>query len=154
MPIKKTKAARPGSNRSSSKVRQRLIDVSAALIFHKGKLLITRRKLDSHLGGLWEFPGGKREANETFEQCLAREIREELRIEIVAGKLFEEIAHHYEAKSVRLKFFLCEWLQGEPQALGCAEFKWIRKGELMDYPFPAADARLLQKLTRARSIWI
>jgi len=151
MPMKASKAARPGSKRPSSKVQRRLIDVSAALIFHKGNLLITRRKAGSHLGGLWEFPGGKREPNETFEQCLAREIHEELGMEIAVGELFEEITHDYNTKSVRLKFFVCQWLQGEPQALGCDEFKWVRQSQLADYAFPAADARLLKKLAQTRA---
>jgi mutator protein MutT len=124
----------------------RPIDVSAALIFHDGRLLITQRQADSHLGGLWEFPGGKREANETFEECLAREIHEELGMEIAVGELFEEVTHAYETKAVHLKFFICQWKRGEPRELGCAAFKWIRKSELADYPFPAADARLLEKL--------
>src|SRR5208283_2712027 len=67
----------------------RPIEVSAALIFRHGKLLITRRHAEAHLGGLWEFPGGKCELNETFEQCLIREIREELGVAIAVGKLFE-----------------------------------------------------------------
>jgi mutator protein MutT len=122
------------------------IEVSAALIFHNGKLLITQRHAKAHLGGLWEFPGGKREANETFEQCLVREIREELGVEISVSGLFEEISHDYPEKSVRLKFFLCQLRSGEPQPLGCAAFRWIGKDELTDYEFPAADARLLEKL--------
>jgi len=126
---------------------RQVIDVSAALIFHRGQLLITQRRADSHLGGLWEFPGGKREAYETFEQCLAREIREELGMEIAVGELFEEVTHAYETKTVHLKFFLCEWTGGEPAAIGCAAFKWIRKNEIGDYTFPAADEQLLEKLT-------
>jgi mutator protein MutT len=122
------------------------IEVAAGLIFHGGKLLITQRHKDSHLGGLWEFPGGKLEANETFEQCLVREIREELGIEISSGELFEDIQHDYPDKSVRLKFFRCRLVFGEPQAIGCAAFKWIGIGELKDYQFPAADALLLDKL--------
>ena len=128
------------------KDQRQIIDVSAALIFHKGTLLITQRHADSHLGGLWEFPGGKREKDETFEQCLVREIREELGMEIAVGELFEEITHAYEIKTVHLKFFVCEWLQGEPQTLGCAAFRWIGKDELAKYKFPPADARLLKKL--------
>jgi mutator protein MutT len=123
------------------------IDVSAALIFHQGRLLITRRRAGSHLGGLWEFPGGKREPGETFEQCLVREILEELGMDIAVGELFEEITHAYEEKTIRLKFFVCEWIGGEPQALGCASFKWVGKDELAHYEFPAADARLLKKLS-------
>ncbi len=122
------------------------IEVSAALIFRDGKLLITQRHAKSHLGGLWEFPGGKRENGETFEQCLVREIREELGVEISVGELFEEIFHDYPEKSVRLKFFICELISGEPQTLGCAAFKWIEKPELAAHEFPAADARLLEKL--------
>ncbi len=126
---------------------RQVIDVSAALIFHQGQLLITQRHADSHLGSLWEFPGGKREAQETFEECLVREIREELGMEIAMGNLFEEVTHAYETKTVHLKFFLCEWTGGEPAALGCAAFRWIRKNELADFKFPAADARLLEKLS-------
>jgi mutator protein MutT len=122
------------------------VEVSAALIFRDGKLLITRRPAQSHLGGLWEFPGGKLEAGESFEQCLIREIREELGVEISVGELFEEISHDYPEKSVRLKFFICQLLSGEPQPLGCAGVKWVLKAELADFEFPAADARLLQKL--------
>jgi mutator protein MutT len=125
------------------------IHVSAALIFHNGKLLITQRHATAHLGGLWEFPGGKCEADETFEECLVREIREELGIEISVGELFAEIFHDYPEKSVHLKFFLCKMLRGEPQALGCAAFKWIGKTELTGHEFPAADARLLEKLRGA-----
>src|ERR1700744_6143582 len=70
-------------------------EVSAALIFHGGKLLISRRPAQAHLGGLWEFPGGKREPGETFEACLVREIREELGVEVSVGKLFAEVRHDY-----------------------------------------------------------
>ena len=73
------------STQNSKPNTQNLVEVSAALIFRYGKLLITRRHAKSHLGGLWEFPGCKREAGETFEQCLVREIREELGVEISVG---------------------------------------------------------------------
>jgi 8-oxo-dGTP diphosphatase len=133
-------------NRQSKTGNRQSIEVSAALIFHKGKILITQRHVDVHLGGLWEFPGGKREADETFEQCLVREIREELGVEISVGGVFEEISHAYPEKSVLLKFFSCKLLSGEPQPLGCAAFKWVGKSELDAYAFPGADAQLLQKL--------
>ena len=123
-----------------------VIDVAAALVFRDGKLLITQRHAGAHLGGLWEFPGGKLEAGESFEQCLIREIREELGVEISVGELFEEISHDYPEKSVRLKFFICQLLSGEPQPLDCAGVKWVAKTELAGFEFPAADARLLLKL--------
>jgi len=122
------------------------IEVSAAVIFHNSKVLITQRHSTAHLVGLWEFPGGKREVDETYEECLVREIREELGIEISVCRLFEEITNAYAEKKVHLKFFICELLSGEPQTLACAAFKWIEKPELANYEFPAADARLLEKL--------
>jgi mutator protein MutT len=131
-----------------------LVEVSAALIFHEGKLLITRRPAGVHLGGLWEFPGGKREPHETFEQCLIREIREELGVEISVGELYEEITHAYPEKTVRLKFFVCLHLRGELQPLGCAAFRWVTKMELADHEFPAADAQLLEKLKNPRQDWV
>ena len=134
------------STKNSKLKNKNCVEVSAALIFHNDKLLIAQRHAKAHLGGLWEFPGGKREADETFEECLVREIREELGIEISVGKLFEEITHAYQEKTVYLKFFVCRLLHGEPQPLGCAAFKWVGKSELADYKFPAADAQLLQKL--------
>ena len=130
------------------------VHVSAALIFHNGKLLITQRRADAHLGGLWEFPGGKREAGETFEQCLVREIREELGVEISVGELFEGIRHDYPEKSVHLKFFTCQLLSGEPQPLDCAAVKWIEKSGLTAHEFPAADAQLLEKLKEPQLKWI
>jgi mutator protein MutT len=127
--------------------RSNVIEVSAALIFRNGKILITQRHAKSHLGGFWEFPGGKCEPGETFEQCLAREIHEELGVEITAGELFEDITHAYPEKTIRLKFFVCKLISGEPQPLDCAAFKWVEKAELAGFKFPAADARLLEKLT-------
>ena len=135
-----------GLNRNSSIINHKSIEVSAALIFHHGKLLITQRHADAHLGGLWEFPGGKREPGETFEQCLVRELREELGIEVEVGELFDEISHTYTEKTVRLKFFVCRLISGKPQPVDCAAFKWVDKTELADYEFPDADARLLEKL--------
>ena len=135
-----------GSTKNSNLKTKNCIEVSAALIFRDGKILITQRHAESHLGGLWEFPGGKREVGESFEDCLVREIREELGVEISVGELFEEITHAYPEKSVHLKFFICKLLRGEPGTADCAAFGWIGKAELGDYKFPAADARLLDKL--------
>jgi mutator protein MutT len=133
--------------------RSTVIEVSAALIFRAGKLLITQRHAKSHLGGLWEFPGGKREPDETFEQCLVREIREELGVEISVGELFEELTHAYPEKTVHLKFFICRLLSGEPQPLDCAAVRWVEKPELAAFEFPAADAQLLEKLKSPRLAW-
>jgi len=131
----------------------KVIDVAAALVFRDGKLLITQRHAESHLGGLWEFPGGKREPSETFEQCLTRELREELCIEVIVGELLEMLTHDYPEKTVHLRFFLCKWEAHEPRPLGCRAFKWVNACELMEHAFPAADARLLEKLRVESRLW-
>lgn len=152
--LPKAESRQSGARHSAARHPRRITDVAAALIFREGKILITRRHSDVHLGGLWEFPGGKREAGETFEQCLAREIREELGVGISIGELFEEVTHTYPEKTVRLKFFVCELVQGQPQALGCAAVKWIGKSELPSHEFPAADVRLLEKLEQHDCSWV
>jgi len=130
------------------------IEVAAALVFRSGRLLITQRYENAHLGGLWEFPGGKREPNETFEQCLARELQEELGLEAEVLCLLESLTHAYPEKTVHLKFFKCRWLKNEPQALGCPAFAWVSREELPNYQFPAADARLLERLEQDDDLWV
>jgi 8-oxo-dGTP diphosphatase len=131
----------------------REIEVAAALVFRDGKLLITQRHADAHLGGLWEFPGGKREPGEPLEACLKRELREELGIEVMVGELLESLTHEYSDRVVHLRFYRCRWTQNEPQLLDCADFKWVGVTELEDHEFPAADARLLQALRDGPDLW-
>jgi mutator protein MutT len=130
-----------------------IIEVAAGLVFRDGKLLITQRWPEAHLGGLWEFPGGKREPNETFEGCLLRELREELGIEITIGELIDSGTHQYPEKTVYLRFYRCRWRECEPRPLGCPDFTWIRRDELAKYHFPPADARLLMKLSSSSRLW-
>jgi mutator protein MutT len=124
-------------------------NVAAALIFHNGKLLITQRRSDDHLPNLWEFPGGKLEPGETFEQCLAREIREELGIEISVGDLTEDLTHTYPEKTVRLCFFKCALVSGEAKAIHVQDLRWVVREELGNFEFPAADAKLIARLKAA-----
>ena len=132
----------------------KVLEVSAGLIFCSGRLLITQRLADVHLGGLWEFPGGKREPGETFAQCLARELREELGVEVSVGELFESVTHAYDDKTVHLQFFLCQLLSPhEPQPLECAALKWVSREELATHPFPAADAQLVGRLVADLTRW-
>jgi mutator protein MutT len=140
-------------NEPSGKSKQPPIEVAAGLVFRSGKLLITQRFSDAHLGGLWEFPGGKREPNETFRDCLQRELREELGIEVTVGDLVEKISHSYPEKTVHLNFYRCDWSRHEPQALGCPDWRWITREELGKYEFPAADAQLVQKLRTDAGLW-
>ena len=130
-----------------------MTDVAAGLVFRDGRLLITQRPAGGHLAGLWEFPGGKRHDGETWVECLRRELREELGIEIEIGEVIEELTHTYPEKTVHLKFFRCGWRPPEPQPLGCPAFVWVTREELSRYDFPAADARLLDALNQHREWW-
>src|SRR5687767_3822175 len=125
------------------------IQVAAALVFDRGKLLITQRRPDDHLPNLWEFPGGKVEPSETFEHCLIREIREELAIEISVHDLVEDLTHAYPEKTVRLRFYHCRLLSGEPKAIHVQAYKWVTREELPSHEFPAADAQLIERLQSA-----
>jgi mutator protein MutT len=126
-----------------------LIEVSAGLVFRAGRLLITQRPPGTHLAGLWEFPGGKREAGESWEACLERELAEELGVGVAVGRVFDEIVHDYPGKRVQLRFFVSRLTKGEPAPLGCAAVAWVTAEELAHYEFPAADAHLLAALPAA-----
>jgi len=123
------------------------IEVVAAVIERDGKLLITRRPEGSHLSGLWEFPGGKPQPGETFEQALRREIAEELGAEVSVGERIETIEWQYPDKRVRLVFFRCD-VRGEPRPLEGQEMAWVTPADLARYEFPPADATLIQRLRR------
>lgn len=131
------------------------IEVSAGLIFRSGQLLITQRPVGGHLAGLWEFPGGKREAGESFEECLRRELHEELGVDVRVHEELERLTHSYPEKSVHLRFFRCTLAEAsaEPHAIGCQAVAWVTRDTLKDFEFPAADARLLEMLNTAASLW-
>lgn len=129
------------------------IEVAAGLVFRRGQLLITQRPAGGHLAGLWEFPGGKREPGETFEQCLQRELREELGVEVDVIELVEAINHDYPGRRVHLRFFRCAWRQHEPRALGCPAFRWVAPHQLGEHEFPAADRQLLERLLNTPALW-
>jgi 8-oxo-dGTP diphosphatase len=124
--------------------------VAAAIIQREGKILLTRRKLNAHQGGLWEFPGGKQEVGETLGQCLQRELKEEIDIEASALHPFCTLCHRYPEKVVELHFFTCSKYQGDPKPLGSIEMAWVRKHELAFYEFPAADRPVLRKILQGQ----
>ena len=129
------------------------ISVAAGLIFRSGKLLVTQRPSGSHLAGLWEFPGGKCEAGETLPECIQREIFEELGVAVNVRACVETLEHDYPEKTVKLSFFLCELAVGEPEGKEGQSIAWISSGQLRDYSFPEADAKLLQKLLDNEDWW-
>jgi 8-oxo-dGTP diphosphatase len=120
--------------------------VAAAILQREGRILLTRRKLDAHQGGLWEFPGGKQEVGETLEQCLQRELKEEIDIEVGDVQHFYVLRYRYPEKEVELHFFTCSIFQGDPKPLGSLEMAWVPKCELSSYELPEADRPVLRKL--------
>ncbi len=134
--------------------KARVVEVAAGVVFRQGRVLITQRRAEDHLGGLWEFPGGKREPGETFAECLKRELMEELGIEVKVGEVIDSITHAYPEKTVRLEFLRCQWLRNEPRAIGCAALAWVGREELGSYQFPEADGKLLDKIERTRELWL
>jgi mutator protein MutT len=122
------------------------INVTAALIFQDGNILITKRPPGYHLAGMWEFPGGKQEPDESLEECLEREIKEELDIEISADRLYSTVKHEYEKKIVSLHVFECTFLSGVPKAIECQEIKWVRPEALHLYEFPPPDQEIIELL--------
>jgi mutator protein MutT len=129
------------------------IEVAAALLFRDGRLLITQRHADAHLGGLWEFPGGKREPGESFEACLRRELQEELGCDVEVLECVESVTHAYPEKTVHLQFHRCRWLAHEPRPIDCAAIRWVGREELSQFAFPAADAQLLDLLRTGDAFW-
>jgi A/G-specific adenine glycosylase len=111
-----------------------------------GDVLIDQRLEEGLLGGLWEFPGGKQEEGEAISACIARELREELAIEVRVGEELISIDHAYSHKKLRFVVHLCTWLSGDPQPLASQQVRWVRPSDLADYPFPAANARIIEAL--------
>ena len=122
------------------------LEVAVAVIRHEGRLLISQRMQDDSFGGFWEFPGGKLDEGETMELCLAREIREELGITVEAGPKRMVISHRYPSRTIRLHCFDCSLVEGKPQALECASWKWVLPEELDRFMFPPASQLLIRDL--------
>ena len=126
----------------------KIVEVAAGLVHREGRYLIARRKPGVHLAGFWEFPGGKREPGETLEECLQRELLEELSIRIDVPIPFQIIRHEYAEKTVELHFFRCSIETGHATAIDCAEIRWVWPHELSDFQFPPADRPIIEALRR------
>ena len=125
-----------------------VIEVAAGLIQRDGRYLIARRKAGVHLAGYWEFPGGKREIGESLEECLQRELFEELSVRIDTPVPYRIVLHEYPEKTVELHFFRCAIESGEAQPLDCAELRWVLPEEFAQFDFPPADGVILESLQR------
>jgi A/G-specific adenine glycosylase len=125
--------------------------VAAGVIWNEaGQVLIAQRPADGLLGGLWEFPGGKQEPGETLPECLARELGEELAIRVEVGDLLIVVKHGFTHFRITLHAFNCRYLGGPPQAIGCADWRWLHLDELDQFAFARTDRRIIGEL-RARA---
>ncbi|NLC69825.1 MAG: (deoxy)nucleoside triphosphate pyrophosphohydrolase [Desulfuromonadaceae bacterium] len=121
--------------------------VTAAILRKDGRILITRRPEGKPHGGFWEFPGGKLEEHESPEECLQREIVEELSLEIDIRGIFEVVHHRYDWGPVLILAYDCLPRGTAIRNLGVAEHRWVSLEELPGYPLLPADVPIVNKLT-------
>lgn len=121
-------------------------EVTAAIIINNNRVLIAQRAPDDKLAGKWEFPGGKIEPGETPQECLKREIREELDVEIEVLGFFGESIYQYNSGTIKLMAFWCKWVSGDITLKVHSNMAWADHHELDLYDFAAADILLVNKL--------
>jgi 8-oxo-dGTP diphosphatase len=125
---------------------RRKIRVVGAMIEKEGRYLITQRPATASLPNLWEFPGGRVEAGETDEAALARELSEEMAIEVEVGDRVIHVEHAYESYDIDFCVYRCRLTSGPLQHIRVADHRWVRPDELDRYEFPPADAKSIAKL--------
>ena len=121
-------------------------NIAAGIIWNKGQILISKRRENGLLGGLWEFPGGKIEKDENAQTCIIREVKEELGVLVQPTSFLKQIKHAYTHFSITMDAYHCDYLQGTPQAVGCDNWKWIAPEEIRLLPFPKANHKLFDKI--------
>jgi A/G-specific adenine glycosylase len=124
-------------------------DVAAAVVLREGRVLVAQRNVDDMLGGLWEFPGGKCKEGETLPECLAREMREELGVNVKVEKPLITIEHGYTHFRITLHSFHCRLVSGDLRCLDCAAFRWLAPTKLDALPMSVADRKVAQALQQA-----
>lgn len=120
--------------------------VTAAAMVRDGKVLIAQREAGSHMEFRWEFPGGKLEPGETTEECIVREIKEELDIDIEVLDIYKVVQFSYKEKEILLLCYLCRIKRGEGKTLECNDFRWVTREQLAQYEFVPADLPIVEKL--------
>ncbi len=124
----------------------RRIDAAIAVVVRAKKVLVCQRKANDTFGGYWEFPGGKCESGETLEQCLTRELMEELAIRARPVAPLAVIEHDYKQAKLRLHPFICLHEAGEPQTIECQATAWVDPSDLHRYRFPPANESLIDEV--------
>ncbi len=121
-------------------------DVAVGIIWKGDKILITKRPNDGLLGGLWEFPGGKRQPNESLEECVRREILEEVNVRVRNLTRSMTVRHSYSHFRVTIHVFQGLYAGGQPRCYGCTAWAWVTPTELRTYAFPSATQKIIAKL--------
>ena len=125
-----------------------MIDVVCGVIEDgEGRFLACQRPAGKHLGGLWEFPGGKVDPGESPESALVRELQEELAVAVVVGLPLTAVIWSYEERTIRLLPFRCSIVSGELQALEHEKLCWCFPADFNDLPWAAADVPILREIT-------
>ena len=125
---------------------KKITEVVAALIWDGNTFMICQRPAHKARGLLWEFVGGKVEPNETREQALIRECREELAVELSVGDVFMEVIHAYPDITVQLILYHASIASGVPQKLEHVDIQWITPAQIPDYDFCPADTEFLERI--------
>jgi mutator protein MutT len=123
-----------------------VIPCGVALIRRDREFLISQRKKSDSFGLLWEFPGGKKNSDESFEDCVVREVKEEVDIDIRVHDKFMELRRPYHERTIWLNFFLCSHVAGEAKPVDCEKVEWVRVEDLKKYSFPPANEEVIKKL--------
>ena len=123
-----------------------MIDVVAAVIKKDNKYLIAQRNRNKHFAFYWEFPGGKVDNGETFENALKREIKEELSIDVKILKKVSSQKHKDDKINVNVHYFLCEHLDGKINLFEHEDLKWVNKTELFSYKMAPGDSKIIKFL--------
>lgn len=122
------------------------VHVAVGVVYREQQVFVTKRASHVHQGGKWEFPGGKVEINETVAQALARELKEEIAIDVLACSPLMVIEHDYGDKKVSLDVFLVEHFMGEPNAQEGQEQLWVALSGLDALDFPEANLAIIDRV--------
>jgi A/G-specific adenine glycosylase len=120
--------------------------IAVGVVFKNNRVLITRRKPEGLLGGLWEFPGGKIKKNENAQAACIREIKEEVNLTVGVDSHLCRVKHAYTHFKIQMDVFCCAYISGRLKLNGPVDHRWIRLNQLDDYPLPKANHKFLAKL--------
>jgi len=120
--------------------------IAVGVVYKNNHMLITRRKPEGLLGGLWEFPGGKVRKDERPEQACAREIKEEVNLSVTVTGHIAQVKHAYTHFKILMEVFSCRYLSGDVKLKGPVDFRWITIREVDQYPFPKANLKFIPAL--------